>query len=199
MALLGGGELHAGEHRQALAGGALHRRRGLLHGGDVARAVVVTDGDHVQALSDGHGDDHGRRHALRGAGRERRVHVQVCGAALHASVPFRPSPYSRPTTSNVPCGAENRARPSAAALSTHLLVGAAAAGEHHGGHLGVAGHGDHIEVHLQRDQHAAGGGVGQHVAEQVRGVAAGHLGVGRGVQGGELGSGRAPGRSGRAS
>ena len=42
---------------------------------------------------------------------------------------------------------------------------------------GMAGHGDDVEVHLQGDQDPAGGGVRQHVAEQVGGVALGDLGV----------------------
>ncbi len=67
----------AGDHGDALAGG-------LLHGGDVAGAVVVADGDHAEAFSDRRVDDRRRRHLAVRAGRQRRVDVQVCEADVHA-------------------------------------------------------------------------------------------------------------------
>ena len=99
VALLGRRDLHAGEHGEALAGG-------LLDGGDVARAVVVADGDHGQALSERRVDDRRRRHLVVRAGRQRRVDVQVCEADVHAWFPFTPRAYRRPTMSNVSAGDE---------------------------------------------------------------------------------------------
>ena len=83
VALLDGRDLHAGEHHQVVAG---H----LLYGGDVARAVVVADGDHPKALSERRADDHRRGHGVVRARRERGVDVQVCEADVHAWFPFTP-------------------------------------------------------------------------------------------------------------
>ena len=99
VALLGGGDLHAGEHDEVVAGR-------LLDGGDVACAVVVTDGDHRQAFSERRADDDRRGHRVVRAGRQRGVHVQVCEADVHAWVPFTPSAYRRPAMSNVSAGDE---------------------------------------------------------------------------------------------
>ena len=149
---------------------------GLLHGGGVAGAVVVADGDHAQSLSERPLDDRRRRHVVRRAGRERRVHVQVCGADVHAWSPHAQGVEPADDVEGV--GRRHEERDALRdGLGAHVVLGAAAAGEDHGRQLGVAGDGDHVEVHLQRHEHAALGGVRQHVAEQVGGVAALDLGL----------------------
>ena len=99
MALLGRGDLHAGEHDEVVAGG-------LLDGGDVARAVVVTHRDHAKTFNERGADDDRRGHGVVRAGRKRRVHVQVCEADVLAGVPLTPRAYRRPAMSNVSAGDE---------------------------------------------------------------------------------------------
>ncbi len=73
MHFLDAGYLHAGKYRQPASG---HLGR-LLGSADVARGVVVADGDHVKPFRQRRGDDRRRRHLVRPARRKRRVDVQV--------------------------------------------------------------------------------------------------------------------------
>ena len=162
----------------AITAGPPGMRGGGRHdGAHVARAVVVTDGDHRQPLA------RGLRARWRAAScRATRRERAPCGCAgprrgasfsarrLAPSRRRRPSAYSRPAASNVDSGVARRGSPSCTAFSAHRLLGPHARGEHHRGQARVQGHGDHVHVHLDRQEQPAGGRVGQHVAEQVRGV-----------------------------
>ena len=68
--------------------------------------------------------------------------------------------------------------PSSPALAMTSGVGLAAGREDHRGHAGMARDRYDVKVHLQGHQYPTGGCVGQHVGQQVGGVALGDVGVG---------------------
>ncbi len=80
--LLAGGDLHAGQQQQPISVAQ------LLGGGQIARAVMIADGDGVQALELGHAADVGRGHILVAAGRQAGVDMQI-GKVLHGVIPYR--------------------------------------------------------------------------------------------------------------
>ncbi len=88
MHFLAGGNLDTGDNREHPVARPPGAR---LHSRGVACAVVVAHGDHVEARLDGGHGDLRRGHGVIGAGRKRRVDVQVGGEGLHRVDPRMPS------------------------------------------------------------------------------------------------------------